>query len=89
MEVVHDLFEEQTSVDNVVRTIMQRAQTLLKCERCVVMLKDQSDDATSPPPGNGDGDLRTGAPPAAVLLSWDSMSNDCDGSGEVRQNGIV
>ncbi|KAK2163549.1 hypothetical protein NP493_1456g00034 [Ridgeia piscesae] len=30
LEVVHDLFEEQTSVDHVVTTIMQRAQSLLK-----------------------------------------------------------
>ena len=43
LEVVHDLFEEQTSVDNVVTKIMQRAQTLLKCERCIVMLKEQQD----------------------------------------------
>ncbi|KAL3837317.1 hypothetical protein ACJMK2_022683, partial [Sinanodonta woodiana] len=40
LEVVHDLFEEQTSLDNVISKIMQRAQTLLKCERCSVLLKD-------------------------------------------------
>ncbi|XP_071789345.1 dual 3',5'-cyclic-AMP and -GMP phosphodiesterase 11A-like [Asterias amurensis] len=38
LEVAHDLFEEQTSLDNVVQKIMQRAQSLLKCERCSVML---------------------------------------------------
>ena len=43
LEVVHELFEEQTSVENVVMKIMQRAQSLLRCERCVVMLKDSSD----------------------------------------------
>ena len=41
LEVVHDLFEEQTSVQAVVSKIMQRAQTLLNCERCVVMLNKQ------------------------------------------------
>ncbi|XP_022100525.1 dual 3',5'-cyclic-AMP and -GMP phosphodiesterase 11A-like [Acanthaster planci] len=38
LEVAHDLFEEQTCLDNVVQKIMQRAQSLLKCERCSVML---------------------------------------------------
>ncbi|KAK3800169.1 hypothetical protein RRG08_038008 [Elysia crispata] len=41
LEVVHDLFTEQTSVENVVVKIMQRAQTLLKCERCSLLLKDK------------------------------------------------
>ncbi|XP_005105678.3 dual 3',5'-cyclic-AMP and -GMP phosphodiesterase 11A [Aplysia californica] len=41
LEVVHDLFTEQTSVDNVVVKIMQRAQSLLKCERCSLMLRDK------------------------------------------------
>lgn len=44
LEVVHDLFEEQTSVDDVVMKIMQKAQTLLQCDRCVVMLKDSKDN---------------------------------------------
>ncbi|XP_077862679.1 dual 3',5'-cyclic-AMP and -GMP phosphodiesterase 11A-like, partial [Saccoglossus kowalevskii] len=44
LEVVHDLFEEQTSLENVVQKVMQRAQTLLKCERCsVLLLKDPTD----------------------------------------------
>ncbi|XP_041460224.1 dual 3',5'-cyclic-AMP and -GMP phosphodiesterase 11A-like [Lytechinus variegatus] len=43
LEVAHDLFEEQTSLDNVVQKTMQRAQSLLKCERCSVMIiKDPS-----------------------------------------------
>ncbi|CAL4085691.1 unnamed protein product, partial [Meganyctiphanes norvegica] len=33
LEVVHDLFEEQTSVENVILKILQRAQRLVKCER--------------------------------------------------------
>ncbi|XP_021357085.1 dual 3',5'-cyclic-AMP and -GMP phosphodiesterase 11A-like isoform X2 [Mizuhopecten yessoensis] len=40
LEVIHDLFEEQTSVENVIHKIMQRAQSLLKCERCSVLLRD-------------------------------------------------
>ena len=44
--MVHDLFEEQTSVEAVVSKIMQRAQTLLKCERCVVVL-DQHQPAAA------------------------------------------
>lgn len=46
LEVVHDLFEEQTSIDNVVMKIMQRAQRLLKCERAAVLLVDESCDST-------------------------------------------
>ncbi|MFT7799570.1 dual 3',5'-cyclic-AMP and -GMP phosphodiesterase 11A [Arapaima gigas] len=38
LEVVNDLFEEQTDLEKIVRKIMQRAQTLLKCERCSVQL---------------------------------------------------
>ena len=44
LEVVHDLFEEQTSVEKVIYKIMKRAQSLLKCERCTVLLKDQKDE---------------------------------------------
>lgn len=42
LEVVHDLFEEQTSLDDVIMKIMERAQSLLKCERCTVLLKADS-----------------------------------------------
>ena len=42
--MVHDLFEEQTSVEKVIYKIMKRAQSLLKCERCTVLLKDQKDE---------------------------------------------
>ncbi|XP_055086335.1 dual 3',5'-cyclic-AMP and -GMP phosphodiesterase 11A isoform X4 [Periophthalmus magnuspinnatus] len=38
LEVVNDLFEEQTDLEKIVRKIMHRAQTLLKCERCSVQL---------------------------------------------------
>lgn len=42
LEVVHDLFEEQTSLEKVILKIMQRAQRLLKCERAAVLLLDDS-----------------------------------------------
>ncbi|XP_052805617.1 dual 3',5'-cyclic-AMP and -GMP phosphodiesterase 11A-like isoform X2 [Mya arenaria] len=42
LEVVHDLFEEQTSLDDVILKIMQRAQILLKCERCSVLLRAEN-----------------------------------------------
>ncbi|XP_014253887.1 dual 3',5'-cyclic-AMP and -GMP phosphodiesterase 11A-like [Cimex lectularius] len=42
LEVVHDLFEEQTSLEKVILKIMQRAQRLLKCERAAVLLVDES-----------------------------------------------
>ncbi|CAL1544102.1 unnamed protein product [Lymnaea stagnalis] len=45
LEVVHDLFTEQTSVDHVVVKIMQRAQSLLKCERCSLLLKDKDSNS--------------------------------------------
>ena len=46
LEVVHDLFEEQTSTESVVLKIMQRAQTLLKCERCSVLLRDGTSEVS-------------------------------------------
>lgn len=47
LEVVHDLFEEQTTVEKVVTKIMERAQSLLKCERCVVLLDENQDNNIS------------------------------------------
>jgi acetylglutamate synthase len=44
LEVVHDLFEEQTSLEKVTLKIMQRAQRLLKCERAAVLLLDENGD---------------------------------------------
>ncbi|XP_033495660.1 dual 3',5'-cyclic-AMP and -GMP phosphodiesterase 11A [Epinephelus lanceolatus] len=43
LEVVNDLFEEQTDLEKIVRKIMQRALTLLQCERCSVLLLEDSD----------------------------------------------
>lgn len=40
--MVHDLFEEQTSLEKVILKIMQRAQRLLKCERAAVLLADET-----------------------------------------------
>ncbi|XP_070593554.1 dual 3',5'-cyclic-AMP and -GMP phosphodiesterase 11A [Erythrolamprus reginae] len=40
LEVVNDLFEEQTDLEKIVKKIMLRAQNLLKCERCLVLLLD-------------------------------------------------
>ncbi|XP_063889229.1 dual 3',5'-cyclic-AMP and -GMP phosphodiesterase 11A-like isoform X2 [Scylla paramamosain] len=49
LEVVHDLFEEQTSLENVVLKTLQRAQRLLKCERAAVMLlEDGSEEGEHP-----------------------------------------
>ncbi|KAJ9586234.1 hypothetical protein L9F63_020143, partial [Diploptera punctata] len=45
LEVVHDLFEEQTSLEKVTLKIMQRAQRLLKCERAAVLLLDETVDS--------------------------------------------
>ena len=42
LEVVHDLFEEQTSIEKVILKIMQRAQRLLKCDRAAVLLLDEN-----------------------------------------------
>ncbi|PFX27484.1 dual 3',5'-cyclic-AMP and -GMP phosphodiesterase 11A-like [Stylophora pistillata] len=38
LELVHDIFEDQTSLDKVVHKIMRRALSMLKCERCSVLL---------------------------------------------------
>lgn len=38
IEVLHDLFEQQTNLDTILFRIMQRAQTLLKCQRCSILL---------------------------------------------------
>ena len=47
LECVHDLFEQQTNLDAIVFKIMQKAQTLLKCQRCSVLLILEKDDADS------------------------------------------
>ncbi|RXN39178.1 dual 3, 5 -cyclic-AMP and -GMP phosphodiesterase 11A-like protein [Labeo rohita] len=36
LEVVNDLFEEQTDLEKIVRKIMQRALTLLQCDCCIM-----------------------------------------------------
>ncbi|EDO43657.1 predicted protein [Nematostella vectensis] len=41
LELVHDIFEEQTSLEKVVHKIMKRALGLLKCEKCSVLLLTQ------------------------------------------------
>lgn len=50
LEVVNDLFEEQTDLEKIVRKIMQRALTLLQCERCSVLLLEDIDSPVRPPP---------------------------------------
>ncbi|XP_076309815.1 dual 3',5'-cyclic-AMP and -GMP phosphodiesterase 11A-like [Tachypleus tridentatus] len=47
LEVVHDLFEEQTSLDKVILKIMQRAQRLLKCERAALLLLQEGGNSES------------------------------------------
>lgn len=45
--MVNDLFEEQTDLEKIVRKIMQRALTLLQCERCSVLLLEDIDSPVS------------------------------------------
>lgn len=47
LEVVHDLFEEQTSIEQVVVKIMTRAQSLLKCENAAVLLIDETSSVSN------------------------------------------
>lgn len=47
--MVNDLFEEQTDLEKIVRKIMQRALTLLQCERCSVLLLEDIDSPVRPP----------------------------------------
>jgi len=47
LEVVHDLFEEQTSLEKVILKIMQRAQRLLKCDQAAVLLLDENSGQVS------------------------------------------
>lgn len=49
LEVVNDLFEEQTDLEKIVKKIMHRAQTLLKCERCSVLLLEDIESPVSGP----------------------------------------
>lgn len=46
LEIVHDLFEEQTSLEKVILKIMQRAQRLLQCQRAAVLLLDDTSETT-------------------------------------------
>lgn len=48
LEVVNDLFEEQTDLEKIVRKIMQRALTLLQCERCSVLLLEDIESPVRP-----------------------------------------
>lgn len=41
------MFEEQTDLEKIVRKIMQRALTLLQCERCSVLLLEDIDSPVS------------------------------------------
>ncbi|XP_022250789.1 dual 3',5'-cyclic-AMP and -GMP phosphodiesterase 11A-like isoform X2 [Limulus polyphemus] len=45
LEVAHDLFEEQTSLEKVILKIMQRAQQLLKCEKAAVLLLQEGSES--------------------------------------------
>ena len=45
--MVNDLFEEQTDLEKIVKKIMHRAQTLLKCERCSVLLLEDIESPVS------------------------------------------
>lgn len=49
--MVHDLFEEQTSLENVILKTLQRAQRLLKCERAAVMLLEDGSEVRLGPGG--------------------------------------
>ncbi|EDV27652.1 uncharacterized protein TRIADDRAFT_10459, partial [Trichoplax adhaerens] len=40
LELTHALFEEQTSPDRCIDSIMERSQMLLKCQKCCVLLVD-------------------------------------------------
>lgn len=44
---MNDLFEEQTDLEKIVKKIMHRAQTLLKCERCSVLLLEDIESPVS------------------------------------------
>ena len=44
LEVVHDLFKQQTNLDTILFRVMQKAQTLLKCQRCSVLLVLDKED---------------------------------------------
>lgn len=40
--MIHDIFEEQTSISKVVNRVMKRSLKLLKCEHCSVMLLNEA-----------------------------------------------
>ena len=39
--MIHDIFEEQTSISRVVNRVMKRSLKLMKCEHCSVMLLNE------------------------------------------------
>ncbi|XP_046846029.1 dual 3',5'-cyclic-AMP and -GMP phosphodiesterase 11A-like isoform X2 [Xenia sp. Carnegie-2017] len=41
IEMIHDIFEEQTSIGKVVNRIMKRSLKLMKCEHCSVLLLNE------------------------------------------------
>ncbi|XP_076045128.1 dual 3',5'-cyclic-AMP and -GMP phosphodiesterase 11A-like isoform X3 [Oratosquilla oratoria] len=56
LEVTHDIFEEQTSLENVILKTLQRSQRLLKCERAAVLLIE---DVGKPKGNAGNGSSST------------------------------
>ena len=47
LEVVHDLFQEQTSLEKMFFKIIEKAQMLLKCENCLILIQRNLSDSES------------------------------------------
>ncbi|CAF0874237.1 unnamed protein product [Brachionus calyciflorus] len=44
LEVLHEIFEQQTNIDIILFRIMQKAQELLKCKRCSILVLVDNED---------------------------------------------
>ncbi|NP_001029121.1 sperm phosphodiesterase 5 [Strongylocentrotus purpuratus] len=48
LQLARGIFEEQTSLDNVVHKIMRQAVSLLKCQRCMVFILETTEESYLP-----------------------------------------
>ncbi|CAF0914014.1 unnamed protein product [Brachionus calyciflorus] len=52
LQVLHDLFQQQTNLEQIFYLIMEKAQIMLKCESCVILIDSQFEE-----PENSDSPL--------------------------------
>ena len=73
LEVLHDMFEEQTDLDRIIFRIMIKAQELLKCQRCSILINLEPNESVSDLDIDDTGDNAGGA--AVTRRAFDLFQN--------------